>query len=950
MMNDATTAAGLSPRQICFTRLGGQGSGAGWQTLNASPVVDGAAVTAFSGIQNANVKFLNHQSFDAEDMAERRVTELRCENGWAFLTRIQYGLTDALGRPCLFAHGYTFTLDELKAGPAAILDVTYGNFAFTPESTAVPLQTLSRVPRRTLRESLDAVGLDEARYRNLVIALYAVLFGGARTSLTIVCDCAEDTIRAVMECLFAALPYPLRGLLTFSTYATNPGAPTTVLFAHPSRTDRRRSFDLASGTGDAIGDAIRARFAKYRIVTYAAEHIDDEAGRDRYYAAVGEELGRLGVDGTRNLNVYNLSDSLLRERANGDGYGTPGVVHSNQQALARLVDVIGLYSQGGATAYRNELLAAVLGEMLDRGYRIPEPVAEPMCRVLSASCSSRLTALYGGYLATVVRSELAESPQAAASTMAQLLPDRTSQAFLHVRHLLAGNYRGVAVLTAYYTDIVGADVRDGVASGAMGEAEVTKYADQVRDLASQPAIGDRLEELCRMLIADSWDDCSQLTWNVVDHDMDVLEHVLAADGARQDRVQHELVDKYWRLFDFGALDWERGMDDPQLLAFMEDDRIPRATVYATVRPMYHEVLDAFSRGHADAVDAALERLRGVVDAFVGQGVLSGAECEGIKAGLLRCCEERQRVGRIYSDLELSVWVSLWRFLDKGDVIDFMQRNAGAAIAAENVDEAVWTLAEHDADGYRRLREGVERLRDGDGRLPDAARTLDDAFRRRDKELGRKKRQEEREAKRQDRQARREAKRQTRQAEREPRRAGSDTWQDTGWSEPSEAPGYRPRRVAGGAQSGVDQEMASGATAWTQSSSRGAVGRVSGGYEGTHSYGGAYAADDAYATGDAYGTGDTYGYSDTRYGRDDAYAADAYGHGGAYGTGGTYDRYGDTRYGEDASLDPPTPPAIPPANPAYPSYDSILDDDPSGGAARNDDGKRGFFGRLFGRRK
>ena len=454
MMNDATTAAGLSPRQICFTRLGGQGSGAGWQTLNASPVVDGAAVTAFSGIQNANVKFLNHQSFDAEDMAERRVTELRCENGWAFLTRIQYGLTDALGRPCLFAHGYTFTLDELKAGPAAILDVTYGNFAFTPESTAVPLQTLSRVPRRTLRESLDAVGLDEARYRDLVIALYAVLFGGARTSLTIVCDCAEDTIRAVMECLFAALPYPLRGLLTFSTYATNPGAPTTVLFAHPSRTDRRRSFDLASGTGDAIGDAIRARFAKYRIVTYAAEHIDDEAGRDRYYAAVGEELGRLGVDGTRNLNVYNLSDSLLRERANGDGYGTPGVVHGNQQALARLVDVIGLYSQGGATAYRNELLAAVLGEMLDRGYRIPEPVAEPMCRVLSASGSPRLTALYERYLTTVIGSKLAESPQAAASTMAQLLPDRTSQAFLHVRHLLAGNYRGVAVLTAYYTDIV----------------------------------------------------------------------------------------------------------------------------------------------------------------------------------------------------------------------------------------------------------------------------------------------------------------------------------------------------------------------------------------------------------------------------------------------------------------------------------------------------------------
>lgn len=714
-----------APLQACFTRLGGQGAGSGWQVLNASPRADSGMIAAFGSLQNGNVKFLDRQRFDAEDATDLTVTELRVDGGWAFLTRIRYGLSDELGRPRLFSHGFAFGVDELAHRPNAVLAVTYDNFAYTSDETATPPQRLRAVPERSLRSMLDAVGLDAARYRDLVYALYSVLVGGARTSLTILCDCAEDTIRAVMGCLYAALPYALRGSLTFSTYATNPGSPTTVLFARPGRPDCRKTFDLATGTGSAISGAVRARFAKYGIASFAAEHIDGDL--DAHYAAISGKLAQLGEETTKNLAVYDLADALLREDRDGTGYGVAGTSHSVQDATTRLNDVIGLYAHGGATPYRDALLTGVLKEMLDAGYPIPEQIAEPMCRVLAASTSPQLTRLYERYILRQISAQLQRSPLAAAQEMARMMPDRGTRVFEDVRSVLKRNRQGLEVLDLFYADVIGAQLYEGVAAGRCGRGEVESYSAEIREHMELPHITARLMGLCRLLGVEALAGCSQMSMSWLNDTMGFWERVMPYDRECVARLRLELLDRYWSMFDYATFDWDRGFIDQQLYRNLVSPDVPRSQAAEQITPLYGNVLACFVNPSTSLSDA-LDRLNAMLDAYAVD-LLSDAEIANVRRRLLLQCDNLQLTRHIYDDVELVAWLTLWRALDPDtDVIAFLLNHPVDAMSPETVGEALRLLKYNiSMDWYRLLERAVTQHADAGLQVTDAEAAMRETF-------------------------------------------------------------------------------------------------------------------------------------------------------------------------------------------------------------------------------
>lgn len=690
----------LTPRQVCFTRLGAQATGAGWQTLNVSPGLDMSVSSAYSRVENGNIRTLDHLRFDSEDASELKITELRCDEAWAFLSRIQCGLTDDFGRAKMFAHGFAFALDQLANDPASVLNVMYSNFAFTPEQTATAPNRFDMAPRQSLAQVLAIAGLSQSAYRDLVLGMYAVMFGGAKTSLGIVCDCSENTIRAVMLALFAALPKPLRKHLSFSTYETNKGNPTTVLFAHPGRRGVRRYFDLDSGIGNAVDDSVRRRFGQYHIATYAAEHIGEDI--DAHFDHLIAKLSALGVDPTRDLGTYNLAEALLYEETEGTGFGG-SVAHSAQDCLRRLVDVLGLYSSGGTNPYRDELLAGVLSEILNNNYPITEQIDGPLARVLAASTNKTLTMLGDRYvLSKVLGKAHEESSLAAAALLANNYPDRKVPGFARMRGMLAGDSAGLQVLDEYYGTLLGVQtIIPGIEAKTVGVDAILAFHNEVADLPNLVKTKQAIVAMCGKLIEITLTDCGQVTATWLDHAEKVWDQVLPAptDEAAKDILFQSVQERYWQLFLLSDIDWANIAIDERLYS----GSILKANLLRLALPSLSGIYRAF----VARTDITMQ----VRDYIQIKGQLP-EERSQLEQSLLSYLLKLQRAQHVQDSIDLYVWLVLYMGLADTKTLklpDYLAMCAPEALREDRIDEALQRLWQRDRVAYNMMRQQYQKI-------------------------------------------------------------------------------------------------------------------------------------------------------------------------------------------------------------------------------------------------
>lgn len=713
-----STVSEPTPRQVCFTRLGAQAAGAGWQTLNISPGLDMAVSSAYSKVENGNIRALDHLRFDSEDASELKIIELRCDEAWVFLSRIQCGLTDDFGRAKMFAHGFAFALDQLFNDPASVLNVTYSNFAFTPEQTAAVPAHFDMAPRQSLAQALATAGLSQSAYRDLVLGMYAVMFGGMKASLGIMCDCSESTIRSVMLALFAALPKPFRRRLSFSTYETNKGNPTTVLFAHPGRNGVQRYFDLASGVGNATDNSVRRRFGQYHVATYAAEHIGEDI--DAYFDRLVAKLSALGVDSTRDLGAYNLAEALLREEAEGIGFGS-GAVHSAQDCLRRLVDVLGLYSSGGTNSYRDELLAGVLGEILNNDYPITEQIDGPLTRVLAASTNETLTTLGDRYmLSKILGKAHGESPLAAAELLAGNYPDRKVPGFARMRGLLAGDSAGLQVLDEYYGTLLGSrTIIPGIEAKTVGDDAVLAFHNEVADLPSLVKTRQAIKDMCGKMIEVALTACDQVTAAWLDYAENIWDQVLPAptDEAAKDELFQSMQHRYWQLFSLSDIDWVNIVIDERLYSGF----IPKANLLRLALPSLRDIYRAF----VARADITMQ----VHDYMQIRGQLP-EERSQLEQSLLSHLLKLQRAQHVQDTLDLYVWLVLYAGLADAEALklpDYLAKCAPEALREEHIDEALHRLWQRDRAVYNMMRKQYQEITAFMVVVPEALEIVLDAF-------------------------------------------------------------------------------------------------------------------------------------------------------------------------------------------------------------------------------
>lgn len=650
-INEATVNGG-SPCQICFTRVGKQGAGDGWRTVNVSPTIGSASVSAFEGMQNGNVKYIRNGEFDPEDASSRIVTELRNDGHNVFLTRVKYGLTDELDRPrpALFAQGFAFSLDRFIADPQSVLNVEYANYAISPDQTkTAPIVALtstapaafSLAPRRSPVESLAAIGLNERQFSDLVLCTMITLFSRSKETLTIRCDCSENTIRAVMACLYAAVPPALRAKLTFSTYLTNPGMPTTIVFAHPSR-QSSRVFDLTTGETNVLTEGVRRRYSRYAFITYPVALLGD--GRlDEYFTQLEGKVSCLDNVATADLDMFQLAHELLADERAGK------TSHTYEECSDRMATLLVFARLDRMNEYCERLIAGVLNEFLNNNYPINELLDEQLRVALGKARTGELISAGERYVAKAITDK---TPEDGARYLSEAYPDRTSQAFLRLRALLADSPSGQVTLKTLYVDLIGASVLSGASNGTVGPDQIASYRDEAVILTDQRSVERIVTEsaeryLCHIVQPD--EDPKTLVQQV----SVVWNRVMP--GTQLTAIPASVSATYWKLFTFKKCSF-----DLRQYAYLQG-------AYAEYKALQAAVgcWNAFSQRNLTALEQALRNYPVAVSS------LDTDKRTMLDRTVLRACVQHRSIyaqrqvngreqnkGELASALELDVWLLL----------------------------------------------------------------------------------------------------------------------------------------------------------------------------------------------------------------------------------------------------------------------------------------------------
>ena len=213
--------------QASFTRIGGQGVGDGWQTVNVSPDTPADVVSNFSRFQNSNVY---EPEFDSEDSIKKIAMELHIDINNVFLTYIKYGLQDQTGRPTMFANSLIFNTNDFVTNPMDILRIKSDNFKFDVENTKQLLTDIVFSNSLSLSDAIISLNLNRELYLSLMKSVFYTFDVKTKETLHIICNCTEDTIRNVMLCIYYALPYAFRRKLSYGTHSSQGSIPKMILF------------------------------------------------------------------------------------------------------------------------------------------------------------------------------------------------------------------------------------------------------------------------------------------------------------------------------------------------------------------------------------------------------------------------------------------------------------------------------------------------------------------------------------------------------------------------------------------------------------------------------------------------------------------------------------------------------------------------------------------------
>lgn len=547
--------------QCGYTRLGGQEAGSGWQAISLDGEMSPDLDMEYSALQGQNVA---NQALVDKDGNAINVFEIIGHNNKVFLSRIQYGLSDDVGRHNnMFVHTFVFdgADNRIYDNPNSFLTVKDECFI----TSIAQKNNVKHLPdlydRYDKISAMRICGFNEDVYRLLILATFEAI--KQKKALYIILNDYSAQIRPCLYLIYSAIPLSIRKTLSVSTKLANPANERTIVFSDDYKmTDF--FFDLTTGNNNVITEKINRRYQKYGFADYCISKTEEESLN--YFKQLEHVAIKLGDLSASKISAFRVAHSII-SLSDNEQYSEDELVDRIYTALI----------SGFNSKLMDSYLEHLLKKLNDSHFLLPSETEDVLA----------------SYLAQCDNDELINQGRISICNGILELPDEES-------------LDRVLQKSIEYFDIYSKYFEHSEKGNSLIRSYLENRINETNDYNELAILfNDHCKELSLNIFADLFINDGINKYSQIINSAENLEgefskwadflSKLSPDGDRE-IIEHQLKIKYWENFDFADFDLSKRDE----YFFMGDSKIDKFKVISTVFSIHDKVVkDDFAGFLAD---------------------------------------------------------------------------------------------------------------------------------------------------------------------------------------------------------------------------------------------------------------------------------------------------------------------------------------------------------------
>lgn len=523
--------------QCCYTNASheaGSALSSGWQAVAVSPGLPSDVYKFCTRLQNANSSI--QRAMVDEKGNVLNLLEYSGDGSYIYVLRTQYGLLDRLGRANMFSHAYIIPCRDAGtvSDPNVFLTIANENFKSSEEEAMAEQAELIRLPAFNIQSAMKKCGIGPSELRVLVKSVYAQAADKKVTKpLYIQYDGEEDTLKAILYCVYYALPFSLRRKLSVASVQTDNTVGMNIIFSRKA-TSQELYVNPSAGESSILTARTDRRISRLGFLDFALDNIENPHVQS-YYEKLEKKAIELGDPTAANELILKIAHTHLTEK---------NLAAVNDEELdTRLSDALRSKSVGNAVM--DNYIALLLGEITTRKLVLTDENEESLTYRLNESESAVLSKAAEQY--NFYRFNELTIPEAAAK-----LSKMSTAVFNNYRGKLAKSEHGQKILDHYYGEVLLEE------NGNTWEG-LDLIVSQVADLRLIPNTNDKIEQKAWNLYCDSF---SKIKTGNIQHVVSEYRNYMSLMQKRVNRMnlstcENAAKEAFWDQVTYANIDFDK---------------------------------------------------------------------------------------------------------------------------------------------------------------------------------------------------------------------------------------------------------------------------------------------------------------------------------------------------------------------------------------------------------
>lgn len=368
--------------QACY----GKPNNTSWQLFNESPDIPMNIREFFEKIGNRNAPQNIPRNVLTDESGNNKTVQTfeiaSSEEGLCVAQNLYEAHNlDVQGRRAMFMQGFLFrNNDGILEDPNNLLSISDENFKFGVEETSDIPTELVRDKYYNIEDAISVCGVSKEFFEKLMACIYTIISGTTDSILYIKSDGVNEIMKPMIYCIYTAMPYSLRHMISFSNIVTTVRSQNKIVVFTEEVISEGLFFDLGTAQTNVVLDDIIQHPEKYpfyeQLKVYGIENYKS------YCDSLKEVLNSLQITNTQKFNALRFADTILR--------GTDYLKKLSEQDITRALLEMMMYAPM-SNSYADDFLAEVLN-IFATGGSIPNEALMQRLRARAEKTTSKLFA------------------------------------------------------------------------------------------------------------------------------------------------------------------------------------------------------------------------------------------------------------------------------------------------------------------------------------------------------------------------------------------------------------------------------------------------------------------------------------------------------------------------------------------------------------------------------